>query len=525
MLGTMRSFNKSVFSKLLLLPIVVSFVIWGIGDMLRASGPTFAAQVGHDTISVGEFEQQRGQMARQLQNMGISQLPPGKLEEMVIRQLVQEKLTLLTMQEMGLYVNDTLAGKSIANMKEFADDNGKFSGQKFTSLLARQHLPESVFVNALKREIAGKFLIESMSMKDAAVPPSVLALEAMTNGETRDAVLFTVPARASSSEADDAKLQQYYNEHKDTDYARAETRDLEYVVLTPAQIDAAIEKSITPAMLAEAAKEHPNQNDVQLRVELVKEQRDDALRNLTNTVEDELAAGKTITQAFAKAGIDTQAKTLEHATPELAKTSEDDVTKTVAEQGFSLGQGEISRLIRTKKGTLLMVSVKKINAASPKPFDEVKGDVREKFLKMQAQEDAHSKAQTVKDALAKAPNWQAVAEDQHLSTRVVSRLARPTSPKETDGVPAALQQALFEHKIGEVAGPLTLPNGDQLMALVTASHFPTINEAAAEKPSKASAQITSNLAGDIENRAYQSFADRYKVVVNPAILSRSKGSE
>jgi len=71
-----------------------------------------------------------------------------------------------------------------------------------------------------------------------------------------------------------------------------------------------------------------------------------------------------------------EAGALNNATADMAKTSEDDVTKTVAQQGFGLSEGEISHLIASKKGTLLMVSAKKINAAAPKSFDEVKADVK-----------------------------------------------------------------------------------------------------------------------------------------------------
>ena len=517
MLNTMRNLSKSIVSKLLMGLLVISFGIWGVGDVLRTSGPSFAATVGGETISVGEFQQQRAQIMRQLQSVGIQNLPPGKVEMTVIRQLIQQKLTLMTMRDMGLFVNDKLAGNVISTLPEFKDKDGAFSSAMFKFALERQHLSESVFVGQLKREIAGKFLIDSMSLKDATPPSSVLALEAMTAGETRDAVLMTIPARDALDESNVAALKDYYEKHKDTDYQNPETRTLEYVVLTQGQIDALVEKSITADMLSQAAKDRPTVAKSELRTQLLKEQHDEVMHTLSNTVEDELAAGKTIAQAFAKAGITAETRELANATADMAKSSADDVIKTVAEQGFGLSQGEISRLISTKKGTLLMVSAKKINAAAPKPFEDVKADIKTHLAKELARDAARAKAQSVKAALAKAPNWQGVADEQKLATHVVSRIARPAPGASVEGVPLALQQSIFEHAVGEVAGPLALENGDQLIAVITASHVPSM-DAASIKPSKATTALGKELSEDIENRAYQSFATRHSVVINPALM-------
>src|SRR5262249_2177242 len=161
---------------------------------------------------------------------------------------------------------------------------------------------------------------------------------------------------------------------------------------------------------AKAAK--PDLKDDLIRMKLRDEQRESALHNLSNTVEDELAAGKPFHEALSKAGITSAPKTMEHVTADMAKTSSNEVSKTVAEQGFGLGEGEISGLISTKGGTTLMVVVKSITPATPKPYDEVKADVKARVGKQLARDAARAKAVTIKDAISKAPNWQAVTNEQ-----------------------------------------------------------------------------------------------------------------
>lgn len=493
MLDSMRNLSKSFVSKLLMILLVVSFAVWGIEDVMRNSGPSYAAKVGGERISINDFQQQRSLVARQLETLGMKDLPPGKLEMSVIQQLIQQKLALMTMKDMGLVVNDELIGNLIASMPEFKNKDGKFDGKKFKDLLDRQRLTEKAFIAQLKRDIAGKFLTDSLDMRDAMPPSSLITLESVIQGETRDAVLLTVPAKASVS-ADEKALKEFYEENKSIAYMNPEKRVLDYVVLTKAEID-----SLTSAKEGE------------------KVSRDAALHQFGNAVEDELAAGKTMSEAFKKAGITTTPRTLNNATAEMAKTSEDDVIKTVAEQGFSLGEGEISRLISTKGGTMLMVSAKKIIPAAPKSFEEVKGDVEVRMGKQLARDAARDKAVAVKTELAKAPNWEAVAQTHGLGTRAVSRVARPSDEKTAvDGLPVALQQAIFERKVGEVAGPLTLENGDQVLALITQSRLP--EKSTVNVSDKNMARMGENLGQYIQGRAYESFTKTHKVEVNPAVM-------
>ncbi|MBX9727115.1 MAG: SurA N-terminal domain-containing protein, partial [Rickettsiales bacterium] len=401
MLDSMRKLSKGIISKLLMGLLIVSFAVWGIGDILTNTGPNYAAKVGGQTISLSEFQQQKSLVTRQLEALNIKELPQGQLELSVIRQLVQQRLTLQSMQDMGLTVNDALASKTIASIPDFKGLDGKFSATAFHATLAQQKLTEHAFVNQLRHDIAGRFLIESLSMKDANPPKSIIALEALASGETRDAVLLTVPATAAIDEKDETALKAFYDENKTALYLRPETRTLEYVVLSEADIQALVNTSITDASINDFMASRKDVSKEAARAQLQKEQRESVLHDVSNTVEDELAAGKTIGEAFAKAGISASPRTIENASADLAKTSGDDIIKTVAEQGFGLSEGEISRLIRTKQGVLLMVSAKKINAASPKAYDEVKADVRTRLGQQLARDAARTKAQSVKAALAK----------------------------------------------------------------------------------------------------------------------------
>lgn len=497
MLDYMRKLSSGIISKTLMLLLVLSFGLWGIGDILTERGPSYAAKVGGENISISEFRNHAALVNRQLQSIGMDNSNKGTIELMVIRQLVQQKLSLLAMRDVGLFVSDGQLGKSISDLPQFQDASGKFSGTLFTSILKRENISEKIFLNDMKHEILGRFLSDSLSMDDSVLPTSILVLENISRGETRDVVLLTVAARTPPA-VSDADSRAYYDENKEIVYLQPERRTLDYLTLTPEDLKGVADSAASG---------------------------EEAMHALSNRIEDELAAGMELDKALAKLGIISRLRTLTSVISSMAETANDDLTSTVITQGFSMSDGEISGLIRTKSGLHAIVMVKSITPAAPKPYDSVKNDVMQRLTRKLAREGARAKALTVKTALTKTPNWQSVAAKFALHGRVVSAVARPAaagdeSTPASGNIPRALQEAIFEHNLGEVAGPLVQENGDQLIALVTASHLPDLRSDAVALE-KTGAPTMKKLAQEIENRAYQSFAVRHTVKINPALRSAS----
>lgn len=523
MLDSMRALSKSFVSKLLMLFLVVSFAVWGVGDILRSNGPSYAVKVGGETVGINEFQRHYSQLKRQLEETGFKDLKSSQIAMSTVRQLVQQQLNLQTMYDLGLYANEALLAKEVAKIPAFQDKKtGKFDSKTYKATLRAQNLPEKVFLNQLKKDVAAEFLANSLRLQDANVPASVQMLEAVGAGETRDAVLITIPARASEEAVSDDVLRQFYEQNKEALYLRPETRTLSYVALAPADIDALVDASITPEMVAQEKARTPKLTDALARLKLRDTQREEVLHNLGNVIEDEIAAGKKLQEALAKAGVNAAPKTLAGATKLAGQMSLDEVTRTVTEQGFGLGEGEISGLVSTKGGTSLLVSVTAIQPASPKAFEEVKADVKTRIIQQQARNEAQKKAVSIKTALATTPNWQDVINGHTLASRMVSNVPRPESGKQAANIPPSLQSAIFEREVGEAAGPLTLENGDQMLALITASHMPQMITASQLKPNQ---QTIDRLSGDVENRAYLSFSKKHPVEVNPAIMQSDTSEE
>ena len=55
MLDIIRNLVSSIFGKILLAIMVLSFALWGVGDILSSGNSQLAAKVGNEKISLDEF--------------------------------------------------------------------------------------------------------------------------------------------------------------------------------------------------------------------------------------------------------------------------------------------------------------------------------------------------------------------------------------------------------------------------------------------------------------------------------------
>lgn len=530
MMNTMRSFAGGITSKLLMFLLIVSFAIWGVGDMMHNVGATYAAKVGSTRIGIGEFQKQRAQVARQLEAMGMKDVNPTALDASILRQLVQQKLILLGFNDLGFYVNETLLGRTLRAEPSFQNPDGTFSAKRFRSILEAQRVTEAEVLNQLKGEASAKFLLSSMDVSDVAPPAAVRNLAALTASETRDAWIVTIAPLAAPATIEDTKLTDFYEKNKSILYMEPENRELAYVTLKPAQIDALIDRAITDDMLQDAVTQQPKADKAELRARLRNEQRERTLHDLQGTIDDSLAAGMKLDEALKKAGVEAAPHNLK-ADATLAKTSTDDVIKTVAEQGFTLGEGETSGLMFTPKGTPVIVHVSAVRPAAAQAYETVAADVRTRVGEQLRRDATRARMQEVKEALSKmvADNkqntkdkqWQAVLQRFNLTAKRMDGLTRPAEEKpgakDKDGIPTPLRHAIFEHEVGNIAGPLTLENGGQMIAIVTGIQHPDVAQLAANE--KQAKELSEQLNQTVQMRAFTAFGQRHPVQVNPQLLN------
>ncbi|MGB0671021.1 MAG: SurA N-terminal domain-containing protein, partial [Rhodospirillales bacterium] len=144
MLDAIRKRSGSIVVKGLLLLLVLSFGIWGVGDYINSGGTdNNAAVVGDIELPAGDIEFQLNQEIQRLgQRFGgslspemVQQLRSMGLVQDVLRRNINQALFTLATQDLGMVVTDDRVRADIQGNDAFRNDLGRFDRQLFEAAL------------------------------------------------------------------------------------------------------------------------------------------------------------------------------------------------------------------------------------------------------------------------------------------------------------------------------------------------------------------------------------------------------
>ncbi|HEY1261705.1 MAG TPA: peptidylprolyl isomerase, partial [Stellaceae bacterium] len=247
MLQAIRSRAASLVVKVLFGMLILSFGVWGIGDIFRNRAPdTVVATVGNETIDASALQNalQPALERLRLQTGGTVDLEQAKklgVVDRVLDELIDRGLADQETGRLRLDVSDEAVRNIISHDPTFRGQNGAFDRAAFNSMLAANHMSEGQYVATTRREIAARDLFGAITSGAAAPPALVDALYRHRN-ETRVADIVTLPAAGGGDvgQPTDAQLEAFYNAHKDL-FRAPEYRGFTLESLTPSELAQSIE--------------------------------------------------------------------------------------------------------------------------------------------------------------------------------------------------------------------------------------------------------------------------------------------
>ncbi|HSH99493.1 MAG TPA: SurA N-terminal domain-containing protein, partial [Reyranella sp.] len=156
---------------ILMAMLIISFALWGIGDMLRMGGTNRSVAhvggthiplygwVGGTSVSIDEvrdrFNRQIEQIQRQTgQRPETEQAMRYGLHLRALEDVIQRAIIDNAMQEYGLAVGTAEVQAVIARNPAFAGTAGAFDANKYRALLQQARIPEAAYIADVRREIA-----------------------------------------------------------------------------------------------------------------------------------------------------------------------------------------------------------------------------------------------------------------------------------------------------------------------------------------------------------------------------------
>ncbi|MBX3237725.1 MAG: SurA N-terminal domain-containing protein [Nitrospiraceae bacterium] len=182
-------FLKSIMG-LLALAFIITMGWWGFGQQTGTS----VASVGDQQIPQDEFRRAYENTYRFYKDKGQTDIKDEFLKQFVLEQLIENRMWLLTANEMGLTVSDEDLRNAITQRTEF-QRNGQFDPDLYRRLLSANHLTPALF--------------EAMETKDILTNKARLVIMdavALTPSEFSEAqALVTRQAETDPAKAEAAK--------------------------------------------------------------------------------------------------------------------------------------------------------------------------------------------------------------------------------------------------------------------------------------------------------------------------------
>ena len=454
MLQSFRHLAKSAFFKALLVLLVGSFAVWGIGDIFRGRPHQEAAiEVGPLSISFEELDNRfRLELMRLTYETKRQITPPEAvgfgLRDRTVNLMAQQALFNLEARRVGLLVPVEPALAEIHASPQFMDEKGQFDPRRFQLLLNEMRMSEPQYLELLRNESAREQLVLNLAA-GARAPESLLRELYRGQAETRTVEVWAIKAADQPVDAapSDGVLLRYYQDHN-KDYQTPETRDFTLIHLSVDAMASGI--AVTDADLAAAYESRKDGLATAEQRDLEQVLVDDD--KTAAAIENAVKGGLSLAAAAEKHGATVTTLTKVVATelpPELQKAV------------FGLAKGEVSPPLQSALGYHL-IKVTGITPRTVPSFAEAKSRVLTELRRERAEEQFQEELNRLDDALASGQKIEEVAAKVDLKT--VSLKAIPSTTLTIVGFKDEAAKKIiveaFKLDQGDNSGLIELPNGD-----------------------------------------------------------------
>ena len=395
MLQAIRSRAGSYVVKGLFALLILTFGIWGIGDIFRTRGAdTVVATVGDQSIRAEELQTALRRALEQLSArfgnaIDLQQAKQLGLVDQTLGQLIDRSLIDQEAARLKLDISDDLIRNVITANPSFRGSDGRFDRSVFGAVLAANNLTEDQYVALLRHDIPRNDLLHAVTAGAAAPQPMVDLLYQYRNEKrTADIVALPTAGAPDVGQPNEDELKAFYEKHPDL-FRAPEYRGFSLVSLDPSDIAKDIE--IPEAKLKEEYDQR--QDELQIPERRDVEQILAPSEEKAKEAEAALAAGKDWREvATTIAGQNSD-------TIDLGLMRREEMPSALGEVAFELPLNKPSEPVKTPLGWHIL-RVVKIEPPVTQTFDEAKPKLEADLAHQEAVDRIYKVANKADDALA-----------------------------------------------------------------------------------------------------------------------------
>jgi peptidyl-prolyl cis-trans isomerase D len=446
--------------------LVISFAIWGIGDIFRGFGLNAVATVGGTEISIEQFRQFYNDRLQQLGRQVGRPITPDEarargLDRQLLGQLIAETTVDEQAKKLHLGLSNEEIAKRITTDPSFQGVNGQFDRTRFEQLIRQAGFTEGRFIEDQRRSMLRKQIAQSVS-GDLKVPAAALTMLNQYQNEKRKieyVALASAQAGAVPTPTPEV-LSKYFEERKNL-FRAPEYRKVTLLALAPA--DLAKAGTVTDA----DAKAYFEQRKASYGKPEKRELRQIVFPN----ADDATAAYDRITKGAKFDDIAKERQLKESDTDLGMVTKADIIDPAIADAAFALKPGVTSAPVKGRFGTVLLL-VSKIEPGEEKTYEQMAPEIKREIAESRARSEIGTLRDKIEDERAAGSTLAETAKKlglKAISVDAIDRSGRGPDGKPVTGLPQAqnLITALFASDVGVDTDALQLPNAGYLYYDVT----------------------------------------------------------
>jgi len=437
--------------------LVISFAIWGIGDIFRGFGRSTLAKIGGTEITIEQF---RSLYTERLQQLGrqfgrpitLEQARALGLDRQIMQQIFGEMLLDERVRTLRLGISDAEIARRIMLDPSFQGPNGQFDRQRFEQLIRSGGFTELRYVAEQRRNMLRRQLVGTVVGAPIAPTAMVEAADRFQNEQrTIDYVLFD-RAQAGDVAAPAPEVLAEYFEQRKAQFRAPEYRKLVVVALLPGERARWVE--ISDEDLKRAYEERkvrlatPERRQIQ---QIVFPNADEA-----KAASERIAKGETFDAIAKERGL--ADKDIDLGTVTRASI----LDRAVADAAFALKEGDVSAPVQGRFGTVLL-RVLKVEPEKVPTFQEVAEQLRTDLANERAKAEVVAIYDKVEDERSIGKPLTETAEKLKLEARTfeIDRFGRDPAGQPVANLPQPqrLIAGAFTADIGTENDPLQVDGG------------------------------------------------------------------
>jgi peptidyl-prolyl cis-trans isomerase D len=396
MLQIIRSKASSFVVKILFGLLIVTFGLWGIGDIFRNRGvSTDVATVGDLSISIDELNKTAQRDIERLRttfggSLDAQQIKDLGVVDQALQRLITQDLVALEIRRMRLDIGDQAVRDAIVGNSAFRNQAGAFDRNVYNAVLQANGLSDPQF-EALQRSDLLRAQLMSALVGGMTPPKELVNALYRARAERRVADIATLPPSAAGTipAPGEAALDTYYRAHQDS-FKAPERRDFEVAMLRLEDIAKTI-----PVSEDDLAKEF-KQRQEQFRTP---EERQVQQMLLPDEATAKAAAAALVQgKSFATVARDV-AKMTDPGALDLGWVKRDDLPKELADAAFAVKDGEVTQPVKSSFGWHIL-RVQAIKPAKAQSFADAKAKLTHMIALDRASDRMADIANHIDDAMA-----------------------------------------------------------------------------------------------------------------------------